>query len=352
MIRVLQVMDGKKYTGIYEIMLRFGSHMKDVQFNYLTSMKVFDSDDSFDLDTDRRKISGRILYNFRLFKFLKNHKYDIVHISSGAFFFSFFCVIVCRLSGVKKVIVHSRNTYDFNFFKRFFFYLLNPLYRRLTCVHLACSRDAVKSLFIKSDDVIILKNGIDVDKFKYDLSIRNKLRDEFGVNGKVVYGHVGRFHLQKNHEFLIDLFYELQKKQDCVLLLIGTGDLEDCIKKKVSELGISDKVLFLGFRNDVNLLLNCMDVFLFPSLYEGFGNVVIEALTNGLPVFVSSGVPDDSNVSFNYHKVDSYDVYDWTKEILSVKIKSRKSAYKDVVKAGFDIKDTSKELELIYKSLM
>ena len=351
-IKVLQIIDGKQYAGIYEIMVRIGNNIKNIEFNYLSPTKVYESDKSFDLNIDRKKISGRIVYNFRLYKFLKKHTYEIAHISSGAFFFTFFCVIACRLSGVNRVVVHSRNTPNINFFKKFLIRLLNPLYRKLTCAHLACSKKAIKSLFTKSDDVIVLKNGIDVNKYKYNEKIRKEIRKELNIEDKIVYGHVGRFDKQKNHEFLIDLFYELQKQQDCVLLLIGTGDLESSIKKKVSELGISDKVLFLDFRDDVNKLLNCMDVFLFPSLYEGFGNVVIEALTNGLPIFVSSGVPDDSNVSNNFHKINTYNIDDWVSDILSVDFYDRKSAYKDIIKAGFDIKDTSKELEKIYIDLM
>ena len=351
MIKVLQIMDGKIFGGITKLMLDVSENISsNIKFDFLTATDIYDK--FYNLDISRETFKGRFIFNFRLYKFLRRHKYDIVHINSGAFFFTFFCVIVCRLSGVKRIVVHSHNTYNFNCFKRILVGLLNPLYRRLTSVHLSCSFDAIKSLFTKSDDVIVLKNGIDVSKYKYSERVRVEYRNKLNISDKVVYGHVGGFNKQKNHDFLIDLFYELQKKQNCVLLLIGTGDLEVSVKEKVSKLGISDKIVFLGFRYDVNKLLNCMDVFLFPSLYEGFGNVVIETLTNGLPVFVSSGVPDDSNVSSNYHKINTYNIDDWVSDILNVKFDDRKSAYKDVVKAGFDIKSTSKELEKIYIDLM
>lgn len=350
-MKVLQIIDGEIYAGIYEIMLRFGNIIKNIEFNYLTSVKVYDSSKSYDLGISRKNIKNKIIYNHRLYKFLKKNKYDIVHISSGAFFFTFFCVVTCKLAGIKKIIVHSRNTPRIRPLKKILIKILNPLYRNMTSVHLSCSTQAAKSLFTKTDDVIVLKNGIDTDKYKFNEKVRNEYRKKLNLENKVVYGHIGRFIYQKNHEFLIDLFYEIQKKQDSVLLLIGTGELEDKIKEKVNKLNIKDKVIFLGFRSDVDKLLNAIDIFLFPSIYEGLGNVVIESLTNGLPTFVSSGIPDEANISKNFYKIDEFDTNKWIEEIQSVKKYDRDNAYKDTIKNGYDIKDVAKQLEEIYFSL-
>ena len=352
MIKVLQIIDGKQYGGIYEIMLRIEENIKDIEFNYLSSVKVYDSKKSFDLNIDRKTIKGRIIYNNRLYKFLKKHKYDIVHISSGAFFFTFFCVIICKLVGTKKIIVHSRNTPKINKIKKILIKILNPMYRKLTDVHLSCSDNAIKSLFTKADDVIILKNGIDTHKYKYNEKTRKEYRKKLKIENKIVYGHVGRFDKQKNHEFLIDLFYEIQKEQDAVLLLVGTGSLENQIKEKVKQLKIEDKVIFLGFRTDIHEILNAIDVFIFPSFYEGFGNVVIESLTSGLPTFVSKGIPEEANISNNFHKINSFNIDEWKKEVLNIELKDRTNAYKDTIKSGYDIKETSKQLEDIYKELI
>lgn len=351
MIKVLQIIDGKSFGGITKLMLDVEKKINnDIKFNFLTATNVYEK--FYNLNISRSTIKGRIIYNHRLYKFLKKNNYDIVHINSGAFFFTFFCTIICKLLGIKNVIVHSHNTPKIKNIKKILIKILNPLYRKLTNAHLACSKNAARSLFTKTDDVIIIKNGIDINKFKYNEKIRNQYRKELNINDKIVYGHVGRFDEQKNHSFLIDLFYEIQKKQDAVLLLIGTGKLEKEIKEKVKLLNIEDKVLFQGFRDDVSNLLNTMDVFLFPSLYEGFGNVVIESQTNGLPSFVSNGIPDEANISNNFHKLNTYDIEEWLKEILNVKIKDRKSAYKNTIKAGYDIKQTSKQLEQIYKDLI
>lgn len=351
MIKILQIMDGKSYGGICKLFTEIEKNISnDIRFNYLTAN--FINDKFYNLNIDRKKLKGRIIYNYRLFNFLKKHKYDIVHINSGAFFFTFFCVIICKLSGNKKIIVHSHNTPKINKLKKILIILLNPLYRKLTNIHLSCSKEASKSLFTKTDDVIILKNGIDTNKYKYNEKTRNEYRKELNLENKIVYGHIGRFDKQKNHDFLIDLFYEIQKEQDAILLLIGNGKLEVNIKEKVKKLKIEDKVIFLEFRYDIDKLLNAMDIFIFPSHYEGLGIVVIESLTSGLQTFASSGIPEEANISNNFHKIYSYNIDDWKKQILNTKLNNRKNAYKDTIKSGYDIKETSKQLESIYKDLI
>ena len=156
----------------------------------------------------------------------------------------------------------------------------------------------------------MLKNGVDIEKYKYNEKVREEYRKKLNIDKKIVYGHVGRFHPQKNHEFLIDLFYEISLKQDnSILLLVGDGELIDRIKNKVKELKLEDKVLFLGFREDIDKLMNAMDYFLFPSLYEGLGIVTIEAQTSGLLTFVSKEIPEDANITSNFYRIDSFDKY-------------------------------------------
>ena len=354
MIKVLQVMDGNQYGGVYEIMLRIGRNIKNIEFHYLTPIKVYESSKSYNLNIDRSTLQGRLIYNHRLYKFLKINKYDIVHISSGAFFFTFFSAITSRFAGIKRIVVHSRNTPNINSIKKILIKILNPLYRKITNVHLSCSKNAIKSLFTKEDDVIVIKNGIEINKYKFNEKIRNEYRKKLNIEDKIVYGHIGRFSKQKNHEFLINLFYELQKEQDAILLLVGDGELENNIKEQVKKLKIEDKVIFLGFRTDINNLLNCMDIFLFPSIYEGFGNVLIESQTNGLPTFVSNPITEEANISNNFHKINSFNISEWKDEILKTKInlKTREYAYINTIKAGFDIKETTKQLERIYKDLI
>lgn len=350
MVNILQIIDGKSFGGITTLMREVEKKISsEIKMDFLTACNI--CPEWHNLNADRSSISGRILYNLRLYKFLKKNKYDIIHINSGAFFFTFFCALTCRVCGIKKIIVHSHNTPRISKTKKILITLLNPIYRKLTSAHLSCSKEASLSLFTKTDDVAIIKNGVDVDKYKFNETTRKKYRKKLDLEGKIVYGHVGRFHRQKNHEFLIDVFYEIQKKQDSILLLIGRGELEDQIQKKVHKLKIDNKVIFLGFREDINNLLNAMDIFLFPSMQEGLPISVIEAQTSGLPTFVSNAIPEEANISDNFYRIDTFDATKWTNKILNVKLQNRSTAYMNTINAGFDIEHTVSQLYHIYKAL-
>ena len=159
MISVLQIVDGKSFGGIVKLMIELNNNIsKEIKFDFLTATNVYDKWKN--LNISRKTLKGKILYNFRLFKYSKNNKYDIVHINSGAFFFTFQVVIICKLSKIKKIVVHSHNTPNINKIKRFFIKLLNPLYRKLIDVKLTCSKEATKSLFTKTNDVIVLNGFI------------------------------------------------------------------------------------------------------------------------------------------------------------------------------------------------
>ena len=147
--------------------------------------------------------------------------------------------------------------------------------------------------------VTIMPNAIELDKFRFSNERRQQIRYELGLSDKYVIGCVGRFSFQKNHEFLIEVYNELlKKKPDSILLLIGRGELEEDIKRKVKNYNIEKSVLFLGVRNDVPDLLNAMDVFVLPSRFEGLGMVYVEAQVNGLPCVASDGpVPKEVNIA-------------------------------------------------------
>lgn len=351
MIRVLQIIDGKSYGGIVKVMYDLSCTCDGVKMDFLTQIPICDF--AYSLNCERKNLIKKIKYNYRLYKYLKNNKYDIIHINSGVFLFSFQVTLIAKLAGAKKIVVHSHSIKDVKGFRKIMMIMFNPLYRSMSDYYLSCSNEAVFSLFTSNKGVYILKNGIDVNKYKYRENMRNKYRKELGIGNEKVYGHIGRFHELKNHKFIIDLFNNISKKEkNSILVLVGEGKLKDEIYKYVSDLALSDRVIFLGFRKDVHNLLNVFDVFLLPSLYEGLPLSVVESLTNGLPSFVSKNVTDDLNISSNYHKIDSFDINVWTKELLNIKIKDRKNAYLDTVSNGYDIKDVAKELTKIYKGLI
>lgn len=355
-MKVLQIIDGTSFGGIAKLMLDIRNNISsDIKIDFLTQVPIYEENikNVINIDSNRKTLIGKIRYNHRLFKLLKNDKYDIVHINSSVFLFSFQVSLICKMCGIKHIIAHSHSNTYVSKFRKIIIKVLTPIYNKMIKCKLSCSKSSASKLFIKTDDVIYVKNGINIDKFKYNKKIRDEYRKKYNVDDKIVYGTVGRIDRLKNHNFLIDLFYEIQNKEtNAVLFVLGTGSLENKIKEKVKLLKIADKVKFLGFRDDVNNLLNMMDIFLFPSLSEGIGISLIEAQTSGLPAVVYKNIPKEANISNNFYILDSFNVNDWISKIKNIKFSKRESAYKCAIKNGYDIRKTSKQLEKIYNDLL
>lgn len=217
----------------------------------------------------------------------------------------------------------------------------------------ACSYDSGVSQFGKNGEFTVLRNGIDTPAFVWNLETRDGVREELGLGDCFAIGNVARFESQKNHSFLIEVFYELQKMQpDSKLVLVGRGTLENEIRQQIDSLGIADKVIFTGVRSDVNELMQAMDVFVLPSYFEGLGIVNIEAQAAGLPCFASADVvPPEAKVTelLHYIPLDKGAKF-WAEEILNnrIPVTMRRNTMDDIVRAGFDIRSTAAELERFY----
>lgn len=194
-------------------------------------------------------------------------------------------------------------------------------------------------------NTVVVSNGIDVDKFRNGVSIR----DELGIAGEsLVLCHVGSFSKPKNHEFLIKVFKKvLEYKPNASLILVGGGVLEDSIRKHVLDEGLDGKVLFLGNRTDVANILKSSDVFVFPSLYEGFGIAVLEAEASGMPAVVSDKVPA-SICKANNVKLLPLDagLLEWCDTILKVEGERNESVNIGIEK--YDINNILRELYDVY----
>ena len=199
------------------------------------------------------------------------------------------------------------------------------------------------------DNVAVIRNAVDFDRFAHLNKDRKQMRQELGIpQDAYVVGQVGRFDEQKNPKFTLTVFAEMQKKYDnCYLLLIGRGNLENELRERIKELGIEDKVKMLVNRDDVPELMNAMDVFILPSRYEGFGIVLIEAQIVGLPCVVSDNVPKAVYQSKNITCLSLNDpVESW--------VKSLREPTGNIDKYGnindYDMRREIKNLEKLYLS--
>lgn len=291
---------------------------------------------------------------------LRREHYDIIH--SHADCISGFILQIAKNENVSIRIAHSHNTQSEvsgGRLKRKLHLALLELckwnLRRVATHYMACSKAAGKWLFgkklLESDNIYILRNAIECEKFKYNQDIRNKIRMELGLDNCFVIGHVGRFCYQKNHEFLINAFVELKLKDPTAkLLLVGKGELEEKIQRLVREKKLEESVIFYGVSNQVNELLQAMDLFVLPSRFEGLSVVLIEAQAAGLPCIVteSDKISNETNITPLIKHIATDNYGHWASEMLALKGSTRKDQ-SDVVKAaGYDLKNESDKLRTLY----
>lgn len=299
MIRVLQCVNNMHRAGLETMLMNYYRNIdrEKIQFDFLVHRA-----ERSDYDDEIESMGGRIYRAPRLYpqnypayftymkKFFREHpEYKIMHSHIDSM--SFLPLLAGKLAGVPVRIAHSHNTsidLDIKYPLKQCFRFLLPIAANL---HLACGEAAGQFLF-RGRDFLVIPNAIDASAFAFDAELREKKRRELEVEGRFVIGHVGRFCEQKNHEFLVELFEKvLIRNHNATLLLVGTGDKEPQMREKVRSLGLSEQVLFLGKRSDVNELYQAMDVFVMPSLFEGVPVVGIEAQFSGLPCIFSDRVP-------------------------------------------------------------
>lgn len=226
-------------------------------------------------------------------------------------------------------------------------YLKNKYNMRFIALHEDMAKEINNMLNI--NNCFIIRNAINFDRFKKVSKSQEEIRLELGIPlDAYVIGHNGRFSYQKNHEFLLDLFNRIKKHNNkSFLLLIGRGKLKEKIEKQIENYKLKDSVLILSNRSDVPELLKAMNVFVFPSRFEGFGISLIEAQLMGLPCIVSEAIPKEAYQSKLITKLsldDSIDI--WCSQILQPK--SNIDDYGDI--NNYDMNKEVKRLEQLYLS--
>ncbi|UYO99175.1 glycosyltransferase [Oceanotoga sp. DSM 15011] len=364
-IRILHVLGALNRGGAESMVMNLYRNMdrSKIQFDF-----VIHTDEDCDFNNEIRDLGGKIFsvprYNGKnhfIYKkawndfFSKHSEYRIVHghMRSTASIY----LKIAKKYGLMTVS-HSHSTSSRgNFIEKKVKDIMQYPIRNIADYLFSCSDDSGKWLFgenvIKRNNYKVIKNAIETDKYIFDENKRNFFRNSLDLKDKFVIGHVGSFTEPKNHDFLIDVFFEvLKKKSNSVLLLLGDGKLKNNILKKAENLNILNKIFFIGVVSNVYDYMQAMDVFVFPSLWEGLPVTVVEAQASGLPCIVSDNVTKEvfitpNIISESLMKGSEY----WADKILSFWNHERKNMKKYVENSGFDIKDSVKELYDFYKNL-
>lgn len=369
LIRVLQINAGSSYFGGVSSFL-FNIYSKidkqQIQFDFISPYKTTYEikrkeieemgGNIFELNITGNYLQKKFRFYKKLKHFLKTNNYKIVHINSGNHFFNLIAVLAAKSANIPNIIVHSHNS-DSTIKKVLLGILKKPLKLIIEkhATHLlACSKKAANHMFrkktVKNGNVNIIYNGIKTEDFSYSQTERDLIRNQLNLNNKLVVGNVARFMTQKNHVFLIKIFEELLKlHEDSVLLLVGKGNLEEKIKKLVIRKNIQDKVIFLGQRNDVNMLYQAMDVFVLPSFHEGFPVTGVEAQCSGLPIIFSDNITKEINLTKHvYYLSLKSSAKRWANLILSLKDLKRQNNSTDIDNLGYSSQNVANKLQSFY----
>lgn len=218
----------------------------------------------------------------------------------------------------------------------------------------ACSDAAGEWLFgkkaIAKGNYHVLKNAINIQEFGYDEAARKKIREEFGLEDSFVMGTVGRMSVPKNPFGIVKIIQAVcAQLPDAKFLWVGAGELEDDIKQRIRDSSIDDNVVFTGVRSDIPALLSAMDVFVFPSLWEGLGLSVIEAQASGLKCLISETITHEACVTPNVSRLSIESTSDWVREILEIQRKPFRSDVAEyILRSGYDITATAVWIQEFY----
>ncbi|WP_195858253.1 glycosyltransferase [Companilactobacillus futsaii] len=370
-VKVMQINSGQKFGGVSSMIFNFYKNVdhEKIQFDFvapkISSFSMYRREieemggSIIELQTSGNFIKRKLQFFKRLTHLIKRKKYDVVHINSGSIFLNIQVSWIAHFCGVKKIITHSHNAGNDHELLVLLTKLCKPLLEFGPTDYFACSNLAAKFMFTKkrvhNKNYQVINNGVDVQKFKFNIDDRQKYREKLSIQGKVVLLHVGRFTSAKNHQKLINIFKCFHTLvPNSVLLLAGEGELEESIHNQVEQLKLQDSVLFLGLRKDIAELMSTSDMFILPSFYEGLPVVGIEAQTNGLPCVFSDSITKEVDLNDKENLFLSLELSDqkWAKKIEDMLVNSsfelRYEAYKNILKKGYSLVTVGKILEKIY----
>lgn len=302
------------------------------------------------------KTENAMAFKAQLTQIIRNNGYEVVlRITSSAV--GFWDLKIAKQAGALRTIARSSNASDGKGAAQAILHKVGrQLWTKYVDVKIAPSDLAAEYTFGKKSyqagEVDILPNGLDLGAFHFEPDERIRVRKELGIAEKThVLGHIGRFSPQKNHKFLLDVFLAyLQEHKDAVLLLAGEGALRNEIEVQSRSLGIVDKVIFTGLRTDIPAVLSAMDVFVFPSLYEGMPNAVIEAQATGLLCLIADTITREADITGLVHYLPLGDATAWAHLIAGLPQANRETPIRKLKENGYDIETVAEQfIKLIFR---
>ena len=379
MIRVYQVLHGIVGGGSEQVVLNYCSRMRNIHFDllyqYEPNPQILERFREAGINCIQipDKVHHPLKHLWTMFKIFRNGNYDVVHSHLDWFMNSYVCFLA-MLAGVKKRIAHHHQAYIVSQPSRSGCNVIPDLFRggiayfikaalcsimRIPCkifaTHwLACGEAAAINGWgynaLKKGEVTILPNAIDPERFKFSEIARREIRARYGIkDDDFVVGHVGRFYPQKNHDFLIDVFCLVHKqKPNAKLLLLGDGPLQEKIRQKVETLGLTESVIFAELQKDAAPFYSAMDIFAFPSLWEGLPLTLVEAQYAGLLCIVSESVTKAVTITDSIRFLSLDDLDSWSRTISSIEQRNGLRQL-EIKSRTFDIRFCYKALESFYQ---
>ncbi|MBQ8985568.1 glycosyltransferase [Candidatus Saccharibacteria bacterium] len=362
-IRILQYIGSLETGGSQSMIMNIYRNIdrSKVQFDFVVDRK--DKNDLFYKD-EIESLGGKVYvfdeyfkgYNYFAFarqwrEFFKKHpEYKIIHCHVRSV--ASIVLKVAKRNGL-VTICHSHNTSNGKGIKAVAKKMLQSKIHKNCDYYFACSRDAAEWLYgdkiAKSDKCIILNNAIEVDKYRFNQNYRDEIRKKYGISDDVyLIGYVGRFEKQKNHEFIFRLIEGAKDDNGTIFMLCGDGTLKANFQKRIEEVGLKDKVIFVSGNTEIYKYYDAFDYFVLPSLYEGLGMVLIEAQFSGLTCLVSPNIPAEAKISKNFIVRDLLE-QEWEKEIVKKKVNQKRGEVKLLDNARrFDILPVAREMQRFY----
>ena len=360
-VRILQMVGHLGYAGLEMAIVNLYRNLDRERFQFdfvVTDLERKRFDDEIEacggvIHRLPNRSRHPLAYYRALKRLLDRHGYPIFHCntnSAGAFL----DLLAARRAGVPARICHSHAS---NCLLRGQHHLFKGLLDTVVTHRLACSSQAARWMFGKrAGEAAVLRNGIDIERFRFDPGTRARIRQQLGLGGGPWFGHVGNFQVNKNQAFALEVFAALRGHHpDAGMLFIGEGPERERVRAQAARLGLAGAVRFLGNAGNVPECLQALDGMIFPSLFEGFGLVLVEAQASGLPVLSSDTVPPEVALSDSIRFASLQEPAEaWAARLLDLMDAraERARGAEQVRAAGYDIREQARWLEGFYSDLL